>query len=439
MFKKMFTFKGGVKLPGKKHLSRESPIESMPLPKRVVVPLWQHAGSAAKACVTIGQRVRAGQPIGLPGGVVSAPVHASISGVVVEIIETALAGGTVSRAIVIQGSGEDDRLDLPPIDKWESADPASLLGRIDAAGVVGLGGAAFPSKVKLSPPPGKTVDTLLINGAECEPYLTADYRLMVERADEVVVGIGILLRVLGVSKAVIGIEAHAALAIKAMREAASSNPFIAIRPLKVKYPQGAEKMLIKALVNREVPSGGLPVDVGVIVHNIGTTLAVYQAICLGRTLIERVVTVSGEAIAQPKNLLTRIGTPVADLIDACGGATLGEVMVIAGGPMMGCALSRLDIPVVKGTSGIIVLPQHKETPPEDMVCIKCGRCYSVCPLGLSPSELADCAERGLLDEARRLGVLDCCNCGACSAICPGRRKNSEIIRRLKAATFKVEK
>jgi electron transport complex protein RnfC len=439
LFNRAASFKGGVTLPGKKHLSRDSAIEAPPLPAYVIIPLWQHAGSSATACVETGQRVKTGERIGTPGSAVSAPVHASISGAVTEIRDIDLPGGKKSRAIVIENDGRDERAFLAPIAAWENAAVKDLLARIDDAGIVGLGGAAFPAKVKLSLPPGKKADILLINGAECEPYLTADYRLMIERAPEVITGIRILLRVLGIGRAIIGVERHNAPGIQALEKAIGSDKTISLRSLKVKYPQGAEKILIKTMLGREVPSGGLPIDAGAIVHNIGTAEAVCKAVVLGQPLIERVVTVSGEAIAHPKNLLARIGTPIGRLIEQCGGITQEKVTLIAGGPMMGLPLESLDLPVTKGLCGVLALPQRTMPDPKEIVCINCGRCFTGCPLGLNPSELSELGDHGLIDEAVRQGVTDCCHCGLCTVMCPGGRKNTEIIKRLKETALQRKK
>jgi electron transport complex protein RnfC len=440
LFNRSNDFKGGVTLPGKKHLSRDAAIEAPPPPGQVIIPLWQHTGLPATACVETGQRVKTGERIGAPGGAVSAPVHASISGVVAGIREIELPGGKKSTAIVIKGDGHEERSFLPPLAAWDSVPAADLLARIDDAGIVGLGGAAFPAKVKLSPPTGKYADFLLINGAECEPYLTADYRLMVERAPDVVTGIRMLLRILGISQAIIGVERHNDPAIRAIEKAIAGNKGISLRTLQVKYPQGAEKILIKTILGREVPSGGLPIDAGVIVHNIGTAEAICKAVVSGQPLIERVVTVSGEAIARPKNLLARIGTPIGRLIEYCGGTTQENASLIAGGPMMGIPLDSPDIPVTKGLCGVLALPRRVKAPGnKEIVCINCGRCYAVCPLGLNPSELAELGEHGLIDEAFRQGVTDCCSCGLCTVMCPGGRSNAEIVKNLKEAAMRRKK
>jgi electron transport complex protein RnfC len=436
MFKRIASFRGGIKLPGKKELSKNEAIEPVRAPKVAIIPLLQHAGVAAVPCVKKGQHVARGERIGEPRGDVSSPIHASVSGTVIAIREIALPGENKSPAIFIENDNRDETVSLDPIALFDKAEPSRLLDRIDEAGIVGLGGAAFPSRVKLTVPLGKKIDFLLVNGAECEPYLTVDFRLMVERAAEVVHGVRVLLRVLNVSRAIVGIEQHSQPAIEAMQKALAGDPAISVLPLKVKYPQGAERMFIKAALGRTVPSGGLPSDVGAIVHNIGTTLAVYQAVCLGKPLIDRVVTVSGEAIAHPKNLLVPIGAPIGDLIEACGGIIMEKVTVIMGGPMTGTAVGSLDYPVVKGTSGIVVLPHEDRVMAGDIVCINCGRCFNACPQGLRPFELAALDGPGLIDEAKKLDVLDCCACGVCSVVCPGGRQNSEIIKKLKASVMK---
>lgn len=433
MLRKYKTIKHGVKLPGHKELSADAPIEVCPIPEYVTIPLWQHAGSPAKVCVVVGQTVLAGEKIADADGRISAPVHSSVSGIVTQIGTCRLAGGKESPSVTIKNDGTNRLATLSCIESVTDASPEQLINRIDQAGVVGLGGAAFPSKIKLLLPTDKKVDTLLINGAECEPYLTADYRLMVERPMEIVQGISALLFILGANRAVIGIETHSLSAITALRAAVAKDPRISIMPLAVKYPQGAEKMLIHAALKRTVPSGGLPVDVGVIVHNVGTVCAISDAIFRGRPLIERVVTVSGEAIARPANLLVRIGTPVSVLIDACGGVNKSDVAVICGGPMMGVAIDSLEIPVVKGTSGIVVIRYDaKISTSEAPVCINCGRCFNACPLGLTPSLLSESGAQDKPDDAINMCALDCCQCGACSVVCPAHRNNTDNIKKLKA-------
>lgn len=429
--KRSFGFPGGHELPHRKELSRDAALEDMPHPSLAVVPLWQHAGAPAKACVEIGQTVRAGERIGIAADGISAHVHAPVSGRVIDISEQACAGGKTSLCVVIENDREESTAYMPPLDA-ETTAPELLLARIEDAGIVGLGGAAFPSRVKLEIPEGKRGDTLLVNGIECEPYLTADGRLMQERASAIIRGIQTVLRLLKVDRAIVGVEDHNHNALAAMRDAVSGCPQITIRAMKTKYPQGQEKMLIHAATGRTVPHGKLPVDAGVIVHNVGTIYAIDEAITMGKPLIERVVTVSGEAIATPKNLVVRIGTPVRELLERCGGCTQEEVAVFAGGPMMGSALESLDVPIEKGISGIIAVPAGAVEKGTHYPCIRCGACSRACPMQLSPSLLAGYAERGNAADARAAGLSICCNCGLCSVVCPSNRSNAEIIRNYKS-------
>jgi len=429
--KRGFGFPGGHELPHRKELSRDAALEEMPRPSVAVVPLWQHAGAPAKSCVEAGQTVRAGERIGIAADGISAHVHAPISGKVIDITERPCAGGKNSRCVVIENDQTNSAAYMPPLDPMTAA-PELLLRRIEDAGIVGLGGATFPSRVKLEVPEGKQGDTLLVNGIECEPYLTADGRLMQERASAIVRGIQTVLRLLKIDRAIVGIEDHNDNALAAMREAVSGCSQISIRALKTKYPQGQEKMLIHAATGRTVPHGKLPVDAGVIVHNVGTIYAIDEAITMGKPLIERVVTVSGEAIAEPKNLVVRIGTPVRELLERCGGCTQTEVAVFAGGPMMGAVLESLDVPIEKGITGIIAVPDRAVQKGTHYPCIRCGACSRACPMQLSPSLIASYAERGDMTEARAAGLLVCCNCGLCSVVCPSNRANAEIIRNSKS-------
>lgn len=424
--KRGFGFPGGSKLPHRKELSRDAALEFMPHPAVAVAPLRQHAGAPATPSVKIGQMVLAGERIGTATDGISAHVHAPISGKVLDIREQQCAGGKMSLCVVIENDGENAVTYMPSLDAC-TTEPELLLRRIEDAGIVGLGGATFPSRVKLEVPAGKSGDTLLVNGIECEPYLTADGRLMQERASIVVRGIQTVLRLLNIDRAIVGIEDHNLNAIAAMRHAAAGCSQIVIQAMKTKYPQGQEKMLIRAATGRTVALGKLPIDVGVIVHNVGTIHAIDEAITQGKPLIERVVTVSGEAIARPKNLLVRIGTPVRELIEYCGGCTADEVTIFAGGPMMGAALESLDVPIEKGISGIIVVPARAVKKGVRYPCIHCGACSRACPMQLTPSLLADHAENGNMEEAKAAGVLACCNCGLCSVVCPSNRPSAATI------------
>jgi electron transport complex protein RnfC len=313
--------------------------------------------------------------------------------------------------------------------------PDELKEKVKAAGIVGLGGAAFPTAVKLSPPKEKPTDTVIINGAECEPYLTADYRLMVEKPDEIIEGLKILMKTLTVKKGFVGIEDNKPEAIAKMKEAAKGEPSIEVCDLEVKYPQGAEKMLIKATSGRHVPPRGLPMDVGVVVQNVGTALAIYEAARYGKPLIERVVTVTGEGITAPSNLMVRVGTLISALIEECGGLKGETGKVIAGGPMMGFALSSLDIPVTKGTSGVLVIPGEAIEHAEDFEpCIRCGRCVDICPMGLTPSMLSVLSEKGRYEEAKEYNLFDCFECGSCAFVCPSKRPIVQLVRLAKSLT-----
>lgn len=427
------TFKGGIHPPDKKTLAANSPITEAKPPKIVVIPLSQHAGAPCKPVVTIGQEVKKGEMIGEPGGFVSAPVHASVSGKVVAISEFPNAMGRMVNSIVIENDLKEEWTALKDAPDYMNLPVEELKEKIKAAGIVGLGGAAFPTAVKLSPPKEKPIDVVIINGAECEPYLTADYRLMIEKPKEIVEGLKILMKVLGVTKGFVGIENNKPDAVAKMSEAAKGEAGITVMALEVKYPQGAEKMLIKAIAGREVPARGLPMDVGAVVQNVGTALAIYEAARYGKPLIERVVTVTGEGIKEPKNLMARVGAKISYLIDECGGLKDDVSKVVAGGPMMGFALSSLDVPVTKGTSGILVLPEEGVVHAEDYgPCIRCGRCIDICAMGLMPSMLSILSEKGLYEEAKAYNLFDCFECGSCAFVCPSKRPIVQLVRLAKS-------
>ncbi len=427
------TFKGGIHPSDKKSLAANSPITEAKSPKIVVIPLSQHAGAPCKPIVTIGQEVKKGEMIGEPGGFVSAPVHSSVSGKVIAISEFPNAMGRMVNSIVIENDLKEEWTALKDAPDYMNLPVEELKEKIKGAGIVGLGGAAFPTAVKLSPPKEKPIDVVIINGAECEPYLTADYRLMLEKPKEIVEGLKILMKVLGVTKGFVGIENNKPDAVAKMSEAARGEAGIAVMALEVKYPQGAEKMLIKAVAGREVPARGLPMDVGAVVQNVGTALAIYEAARYGKPLIERVVTVTGEGINEPKNLLARVGAKVSDLIEECGGLKDNVAKIVAGGPMMGFALSSLDVPVTKGTSGILVLPEEGVVHAEDYgPCIRCGRCIDICAMGLMPSMLSILSEKGLYEEAKAYNLFDCFECGSCAFVCPSKRPIVQLVRLAKS-------
>lgn len=427
------TFKGGIHPPDKKTLAANSPITEAKSPKIVVIPLSQHAGAPCKPVVTIGQEVKKGEMIGEPGGFVSAPVHASVSGKVIALSEFPNAMGRMVNSVVIENDLKEEWAALKDDPNYMALPVEELKEKIKAAGIVGLGGAAFPTAVKLSPPKEKPIDVVIINGAECEPYLTADYRLMMEKPKEIVEGLKILMKVLGVTKGYVGIENNKPDAVAKMSEAVKGEAGIEVMALEVKYPQGAEKMLIKAVAGREVPARGLPMDVGAVVQNVGTALAIYEAARYGKPLIERVVTVTGEGIKEPKNLMARVGTKISELIEECGGLKDDVAKVVAGGPMMGFALSSLDVPVTKGTSGILVLPEEGVVHAEDYgPCIRCGRCIDICAMGLMPSMLSILSEKGMYEEAKEYNLFDCFECGSCAFVCPSKRPIVQLVRLAKS-------
>ena len=415
----MLTFRGGVHPREDKEATEHKPVEVLPLPARVYIPLSQHTGAPSKAVVQKGSLVKTGTLIGEPAGRISAATHASISGTVADVADmphplTGRRGPTV----VIDSDGADALDEAIKERDYSGFTVEQIVETLRLSGVVGMGGAAFPTYFKLTPPKEKPIDTLLINGCECEPFLTADHRLMLEQPAEIVEGIAIMSKVLGVKNVIIAIEDNKPDAVKTMSQAASQSQF-RVRNLKTKYPQGAEKQLIKATARREVPSGGLPMDVGCVVQNVGTAIAVREALRLNRPLYERVTTVTGPGIREPKNLRVRIGTPVKSLIEFCGGYA-GEVgKLIMGGPMMGIAVSSDEVPVLKGTSGVLVLDPAATVFPEHD-CIRCGRCVQVCPMGLAPLRLNNLIRRGQFDAAKAEHVKDCIECGCCAYACPAK-------------------
>ena len=416
------TFKGGVHPPENKELTEHKPIEVLPPPEKVVIPVQQHIGAPSEPVVKVGDTVKIGDRLTEPTGFVSVPVHATVSGTVKAIEPRPHPLGTEVLSIVIEADGEDAWSDAVQDDpNYESLSADEMRQRIRDAGLAGMGGATFPTHVKLSPPPNKPIDTFILNGAECEPYLTADHRLMLEHAEEIVLGMKVILQILQPKQAFIGIEDNKMDAVEAMRKAVEQVGVDAkVVALPVKYPQGAEKQLIKALTGREVPRGGLPMDVGCLVQNVGTARAIYHAVAKRRPLVERVVTVTGRGVSDPKNLLVRLGTPFSHALEYCGGVTEDAVKLIMGGPMMGIAQFNPEVPVIKGTSGILVLTEREARVREPGVCIRCGRCIEACPMGLMPTVLHSLVNHKLFDEAKDYGVLDCIECGSCAFVCPAK-------------------
>ena len=381
------TFKPGGVHPAENKLSKDRQIEILPIPKVAYIPFSQHLGAPAKVLVNRGDQVKAGQLIAKGEAFISANIHSSVSGKVKKIDNVIDTSGYRKSAVVIDVEGDEweDTIDRSDeIKKDITLSQKEIIDKINAMGVVGLGGAAFPSHVKLMVPDGKKAEVLIINGVECEPYLTSDHMLMMEKGEQILTGTKILMRALGVAKAMIGIENNKPDVIEYLTELAKDYEGIEVYALKVKYPQGAEKQLIKALTNREVPSGKLPVEVGAVVNNAGTAYAVYEAVQKNKPLFERVVTITGKSVKNPSNWLVRIGTPISDLIEAAGGLPEDTGKVIGGGPMMGKALTSLDVPVVKGTSGILIMKEEESDREIIKNCIRCSKCVSVCPMGLEP-------------------------------------------------------
>ncbi|HDN59206.1 MAG TPA: electron transport complex subunit RsxC [Candidatus Marinimicrobia bacterium] len=432
---KVLTFRKGIHPKEFKELTEHKPIEKLPTPKEVFIPLQQHIGSPAKAVVQKGEEVKAGQIIGESTGFISSYIHASINGKV-KTIDTFLHPlGLSTQTVHITSSEEASPLVTDSDTKsWESLSKEDIISIIEKSGIVGLGGATFPTHVKLKPPKDKPIDTFILNGCECEPYLTADHRMMLDFTDKVVQGVLIITRTLGVKKAYIGIENNKPDAIEKMSKATSKIPEIEVVALKTKYPQGAEKMLIKAVLDRTVPAGGLPMDVGVVVNNVGTALTIYEAVVENKPLIERVVTVTGNGIKEPKNLLIPIGTKLKDVIDYCGGLTGDNIKVIMGGPMMGITIGSLEVPVIKGTSGILCLKDGKNFAETVYPCIGCGSCTRVCPMNLLPTKLARLSEKGMWEMANKMGILNCIECGSCAYVCPS---HIPLVQHIKVGKFMV--
>jgi Na+-translocating ferredoxin:NAD+ oxidoreductase subunit C len=440
------SFRGGVHPHEHKELSAHKPLETMPVPPEILLPLGQHLGKPAEPRVKKGDYVRPGQVVAAGAGPISAPVHSPVGGTVKRIVKGHVAGGTTADLIVIAAGepaapGEGDApvdtsaVLLPPLDPCLADGPA-IVERVRAAGIVGQGGAAFPTAVKLSPPPDKKIDWLIINGAECEPYLTRDYRLMLERTEALVEGIELLGRPLvregnadGGVLLGIGIENNKPDAIAKVREAiAARGARIEVFELRTKYPQGAEKMLIDAATGRKVPPGALPMEVGCVIQNVGTALAVRDAVIEGKVPTTAALTVSGLGVVEPKNLYVTIGTPIGDVIRHCGGAKPGARRVIVGGPMMGFAAYSFEAPVVKATSGILVLTDEELKAPPETACLNCGKCSQACPVNLLPGRLARLSELGRYEDARDLGIEVCMECGTCAFTCPASKPLVQYLR-----------
>ena len=432
----MSTFKiGGVHPHDNKQYSAHQPISDCPLPKKAIIPLVQHIGAPAQPIVEKGEKVRVGQLIAKAGGFVSANVHAPFSGTITKIDTTTDAWGLSMPAIFMDVEGD---LWMDGIDSSDdlvretTLEPKEIIDRITAAGIVGLGGACFPTHVKLMPPPGKKAEVLIVNGVECEPYLTCDHQLMMERGEELIIGIQLLMRALGIQRAIIGIEKNKPDAIAHMQKLASRVLGVSVMPLNLKYPQGGEKQLIDACIGRQVPSGALPIEVGAVVDNVATVFAVYEAVLKRKPLISRVVTVTGPNVAKPGNYRVRFGTPLTDLVELAGGVPENTGKIIGGGPMMGRAMNNLDMPANKRVSGLLFLPEEESRRVEPENCIRCAKCVSACPMGLEPYLLARQAELQQWDGMEAHNIMDCIECGCCTFTCPSHRPLLDFVRLGKA-------
>lgn len=434
---------GGVKVDDKKELSSKKPIELAGIPQELVLFVSQHTGAPAKPVVKPGDLVKRGQKIAEPGGFVSASLHAPTSGKI-KAIEPRYQPvlGHPCDAIIIEPDGKGELFEeISPLSPHlDGLTPEDIRNLVRDKGLVGLGGAAFPTSVKISPPKDKPIDTYLLNGVECEPYLTSDERIMVEEAEKVILGFRALMKGAGVEKGIVCIEDNKPEAVMAMKKAIADFKQIDLAVLPSRYPRGGEKQLIQAVLGREVPPPpGLPLDVGVIVSNVGTAYAVADAITTGLPLCERVVSVTGYGVKEPKNFRALVGTPVSYLLEKAGGLTPDAQKVIMGGPMMGISIKDVNVPILKGTSGIVVLTKREVQKEEVMPCVRCGKCVEVCPVRLLPVWIAAYAERGLFEDAAKYRAMDCCECGACAYECPAKRPLVQYIRLAKSEIITARK
>lgn len=431
----LLTFKGGIHPYEGKELTMDKPVEEYFPKGELVYPLSQHIGAPAKPIVKKGEQVLAGQRIAEAGGFVSAHIHASVSGTVKAIEPRLTAGGSKIESIIIENDGKYTAVeDSKPEKDWMEMSREEILDRIQDAGIVGMGGAGFPTHVKLSPKNPEAIDYILVNGSECEPYLTSDYRRMLEEPEKIVTGLKIVLKLFPQASGIIAIEDNKPEAIRIMKEQVRENPELRVNVMKTKYPEGAERQLIYANTGRYVNSGMLPADAGCIVHNIDTVTAIYNAVVEGKPLIDRIVTVSGDDIADPKNFKVLLGTSLRELIEAAGGYLDEEPeKLISGGPMMGKAMFSADVPAVKGTSAVLCMKKDEVAASEPSACIRCGRCLAVCPGRINPTKLAGLAEHGKLDAFVENDGMECCECGCCSYVCPAKRHLTQTI----AATRKA--
>lgn len=432
----MNTFRiGGVHPHDNKVYSAHQSISECPLPQKAIIPLVQHIGAPAQPVVEKGQKVKVGELLAKAGGFVSANVHAPFSGTITKIDATTDAWGMRMPAIFMDVEGDEwlETIDRSAAIKRDCPlEAKEIVDKIAMAGIVGLGGACFPTHVKLLPPPGKKAEVLIVNGVECEPYLTCDHQLMLEHGEEIIIGIQILMKALGINRAIIGIEKNKPDAIDYMKQLASKALGIEVKPLKLKYPQGGEKQLIDACIGRQVPSGALPIEVGAVVDNVATIYAVYEAVQKNKPLISRVMTVTGKSLSKPGNYSVRFGTPLSDVVALAGGVPEDTGKIIGGGPMMGRAMNNIDMPANKRVSGLLFLPENESRRAEVENCIRCAKCVSACPMGLEPYLLSKQAALGMWDEMEKHSIMDCIECGCCMFTCPSHRPLLDYVRMGKA-------
>ncbi len=437
----MKTFRMGGVHPAANKLSAGVAIRPADIPEVVAIPMAQNLGAPSKPVVAKGDKVKVGTVIAEPGGFLSSYIHSSVSGTVDKIDAVPDATGKKVPAVFIKVEGDEweESIDRSTtVDRQlKITDPKELVDRIFKSGIVGMGGATFPTQVKLAPPPGMKCEVVIINAVECEPYLTSDHSLMLEHAEEILVGVTALMRAMQVERAIIGIEANKPDAIALMTEKASTFSGITIQPLKLKYPQGGEKQLIDACIGKQVPSGGLPIATGALVQNVGTAFAVYQAVQKNKPLFERIVTVTGKSLKQPSNFLARIGVPIANLIEAAGGLPEDTGKVISGGPMMGKAMPAVNSYMVKGCSGILIMPSAEAQRKEAQPCIRCAKCVDACPMGLSPLFISKYSQKHMWAEAEEERIYDCIECGSCSFTCPSHRPLLDWIRQGKGKVMGI--
>lgn len=431
----MKTFKIGGIHPAENKLSAASPIREAALPKQAVFSMFQHIGAPAKPIVKKGDEVKVGTLLAEAGGFVSAPIYSSVSGKVSKVDVALDASGTRRMAVYVDVEGDEweENIDrsstLVKLSNRPELDSKTIIEKIKNAGIVGMGGATFPCHVKLSPPPGSKAECVIINAVECEPYLTADHRLMLEHPEEILVGLQLIMKAVDVKKGYIGIENNKPDAIALMTEKAKDYEGIEIVPLKVKYPQGGEKQLIDAVIGRQVPAPpAIPINVGAVVQNVGTAFAIYQAVMKNKPLIDRIITVTGKSLQQPSNLLARLGTPFQQLIDECGGLPEDTGKIIGGGPMMGKALLSLDIPMTKGSSGLLIMNEKEARRSMPQPCIRCAKCVNVCAMGLEPYLLSKMCAMEDWEGAEKNGIVSCIECGSCQYTCPSNRPLLDMVR-----------